>query len=142
MSADPQTILLVEDSRDDAFFLRYELKKTGIKASVQVVEDGQEAIHYLTGTGKYADRMEFPFPTVILLDLKLPLLSGFDVLARMREEPALSRVPVLVLTGSSEARDRARALELGARGYFVKPWPAQKLREAMESLSPAAAPAR
>lgn len=139
MRPEPQTILLVEDSSDDAFFLRYELNKTGIEAAVRVVEDGLEALDYLAGTGKYAERAAFPFPTVVFLDLKMPFLSGFEVLARMREEPAFSRLPVLVLTGSSEARDRARALELGARDYLVKPLRAQKLREVMESLMLAAA---
>jgi CheY-like chemotaxis protein len=136
---EPPTILLVEDSLDDAFFLKYELRKTGIKTPIRVVEDGQGAIDYLTGTGKYANRAEFPFPTVIFLDLKLPLRSGFDVLVRMRKEEALSRIPVFVLTGSSEARDRTRALELGARDYLVKPLRAPKLREVMESLTYAAA---
>jgi CheY-like chemotaxis protein len=139
MSAETQTILLVEDSPDDAFFLRYELKKTGIKSSVRIVEDGQESLDYLRGIGKYTDRGAFPLPTVLFLDLKLPFLSGFDVLARMREEPALSRIPVFVLTGSSEARDRDRALKLGARDYLVKPLRAQRLREVMESLTLATA---
>ena len=137
MSLDAHTLLLVEDSPDDAFFLEYELKKTGIKAQVRVVQDGQEALDYLTGRGKYADRSEFPVPTVLLLDLKLPFLSGFDVLTRMRAHPESSRLPVFVLTGSSEARDRGRAMELGARGYFVKPLRAEKLREMLESLVPA-----
>jgi CheY-like chemotaxis protein len=139
VSPEPQSILVVEDSSDDAFFLNYELRKTGIETSVRIVEDGQEAIDYLSGAGKYAERKKFPLPTAIFLDLKLPILSGFEVLARMRVEPALSRIPVFVLTGSSEARDRARALELGARDYLVKPLRAQKLREVMESLTLAAA---
>ena len=139
MSPESQAILLVEDSPDDAFFLQYELNKIGINASVQAVEDGQQALNYLMGVGKYADRETFPFPTVVFLDLKMPLFSGFEVLARMRQEPGLSRLPVFVLTGSSEARDRDQALELGARAYFVKPLRAQQLREAMESLTLAAA---
>jgi CheY-like chemotaxis protein len=139
VSPEPQSILVVEDSSDDAFFLNYELRKTGIETSVRIVEDGQEAIDYLSGAGKYAERKKISLPTAIFLDLKLPILSGFEVLARMRVEPALSRIPVFVLTGSSEARDRARALELGARDYLVKPLRAQKLREVMESLTLAAA---
>lgn len=137
MSSELQTVLLVEDSPDDVFFLGYELKKIGIKALVRVVEDGQEALDYLAGAGKYGDRTEFPLPTVLFLDLKLPWLSGFEVLARMRLEPALRRIPVFVLTGSAEARDRARGLGLGARDYLMKPLRAQKLREVMESVTPA-----
>src|SRR6266481_333240 len=76
-----QIILLIEDSPDDVFFLRHALQKARMLGTVHVVTDGQQALDYLQGIGKYADRVAFPLPTVIFLDLKLPLVSGFDVLA-------------------------------------------------------------
>jgi CheY-like chemotaxis protein len=134
MAQRPQVILLVEDCPDDVFFMRYALKKAAISHPVHVVTDGQQAVDYLSGAGKYSDRREFPLPTVIFLDLKLPFLSGFEVLAWIRSQPALAPLPVHILTGSSEDRDRARARELGVRSYLVKPPREAMLIEAMESL--------
>jgi len=127
-------ILLVEDSDDDVFFMHYALKKAGISYPVHLAADGQEAVDYLTGTGKYSDRQAFPIPTLILLDLKLPFLSGFEVLAWMREQPTVRHVPVFILTGSSEACDKEKARELGAKGYFVKPPNEAMIHQIMGSL--------
>ncbi len=140
MTSRTHTILLVEDSRDDAFFMEYALRKAGITHSLHLAPDGEAALEYLQGTGQYADRAAFPLPTVIFLDLKMPCLNGFEVLAWIRAQPALRHLPVFILTGSSEDRDRARARELGAEGYFVKPPNDAMLREIMEGLgSPAPA---
>jgi|SRR5882724_1049747 len=127
-------ILLVEDSDDDVFFMRYALKKAGISYPVHLAADGQEAVDYLTGTDKYSDRQAFPLPTLILLDLKLPFLSGFEVLAWMREQLTVRHVPVFILTGSSEACDKEKARELGAKRYFVKPPNEAMIHQIMESL--------
>ena len=121
MSLDAHTLLLVEDSPDDAFFLEYELKKTGIKAQVRVVQDGQEALDYLTGRGKYADRSEFPVPTVLLLDLKLPKVSGLEVLKELKADPRTRAVPVVVMTSSREQRDMVEGYQLGVNSYIQKP---------------------
>jgi len=138
-------ILLVEDNPDDVFFMQYALKKAGISYPIHIAGDGHEAVDYLTGIDKYSDRQAFPLPTLILLDLKLPFLSGFEVLAWMREQPALRDLPVFILTGSSEACDKKRARELEAKGYFVKPPNEAMIHQIMESLEPhsalAAAPA-
>jgi CheY-like chemotaxis protein len=130
------TILLAEDSPDDAFFMRYALKKAGITYAVHLAVDGEQTINYLMGTGKYSDRQTFPLPTVIFLDLKMPCLSGFEVLTWMRGQPGLSNIPVIILTGSSEDRDKKQACELGARGYYVKPPDATMLRQIMDGLNP------
>jgi len=129
-----QLILLVEDTADDVFFLRRALKKAQINNPFQVVVHGQEAIDYLAGNGKYSDRIKFPLPGVVLLDLKLPLVDGFEVLAWIRTQPLLSALPVAILTSSSEKRDRQRALELGAKAYLVKPPDEMMMRDLFHSL--------
>jgi CheY-like chemotaxis protein len=128
-------LLLVEDCPDDTFFMRYALKQAQVTYPLHVVTDGQQAVDYLSGAGKFANRTIFPLPTVIFLDLKLPLLSGFEVLAWMRNQPALNPIPVIILTGSSEDRDKERARELGAKSYVVKPPDKAMLRSILASLS-------
>ncbi len=127
-------VLLVEDSADDAFFMQYALEKTGLNHTLQVVSDGQQALDYLLGANRYADRNIFPLPDLVFLDLKLPLLSGFDVLAWLRAKPLFTTLPVAILTGSDEERDRRRATELGANAYLVKPANPTVLRQVIGSL--------
>ncbi len=88
---------------------------------LQFVRNGVEAIDYLRGDGVYGDRTKFPLPTVLLLDLNMPQKDGFEVLAWIRQQPALKRLPVYVLSGSSRAEDIQRAYDLGANSYLVKP---------------------
>ena len=114
-------ILLAEDDDNDVFFMRRALDKSQVEFPLQVVTDGQQAIDYLGGEGKFSDREQFPIPSVILLDLKMPFRDGFDVLAWIRTQSSLEGIPVAVLTSSAEERDRRRAKELGANAYFVKP---------------------
>ncbi len=121
MSTTVPSILLVEDDPNDAFFLKRALHKVRPDISLTVVTDGEQAIDYLNGRHQYADRATYPFPLVILLDLKLPYLSGFQILEHIRAEAALAQIPVFILTSSPEERDRLRALELGAKRYFIKP---------------------
>ena len=129
------TILLVEDSEDDVFIIKQALKKARIANPLQVVTDGQMALDYLAGTGVYSDRERFPLPFIIFLDLKLPYLSGFDVLAWIRKQEALSLLVVIVLTSSDEQRDQQRAYTLGARSYLVKPPHPEALLELFDSLT-------
>ena len=114
-------ILLVEDDPNDAFFLQRALRKTRADVPLQKVNDGQQALDYVDGTGNYTDRSTSPLPSLILLDLKLPCINGFEILEHLRASPGLSNIPVFVLSSSPEERDRIRALELGAKGYLVKP---------------------
>ena len=139
MDTPAQTILLVEDSPDDVFFMQYALTKAGITNPVQVATDGDQAVEYLEGTGKYSDRSAFPLPAVIFLDLKLPCRSGFEVLEWIRQQPALQNILVFILTGSAEERDKQKARELGAKAYLVKPPDQAVLRKIIESLNPQSA---
>jgi CheY-like chemotaxis protein len=114
-------ILLVEDNEDDAFIMTRALKEAGIMNPLQVVEDGQNAIDYLEGTGPFGDRTRHPLPAVIFLDLKLPLKSGHEVLAWMRRQPCFETIVVVILTSSEEPADLSKAYQLGANSYLVKP---------------------
>jgi CheY-like chemotaxis protein len=116
-----QPVLLIEDNEDDIFLMRRALKKSGLNWAMQVVTDGQQALDYFAGAGQYGDRGEFPLPSMVFLDLKLPYVGGFEVLASMREQSNLKETTVIILTSSPEARDLKRAAELGAKAYVLKP---------------------
>jgi CheY-like chemotaxis protein len=121
MTESRPTILLVEDNEEDAFLLRRALRLQQIDCTLQVAEDGQEAIEYLDGTGKYADRAKHAFPQLVLLDLKLPYVHGFEVLAWIATQPACKDLKVIILTSSGEERDREKAALFGIKSYFTKP---------------------
>ena len=121
MSPGSTRVLLVEDEPNDVLFAERAFRRLGLSETLSVAKDGQEAIDYLLGSGEYRDRSRFPLPTLVLLDLKLPRKSGFDVLSEMRLHPELSQVAVIVLTSSQEPADMTKAKDLGARDYRVKP---------------------
>lgn len=112
-------ILLVEDNPDDEELTMRALRK--IANEVVIARDGSEALEFLFGTGKYAGRDTEHAPAVILLDLKLPKLSGLDVLQRLRADPRTQLVPVVVLTSSSEDEDMLKSYRFGANSYVRKP---------------------
>jgi CheY-like chemotaxis protein len=118
---DNYTILLVEDDPNDVLFLKRALKKNGISNPISVLPDGDEAIAYLTGEGKYSDRHTYPFPKVIMLDLKMPRRGGLEVLEWLKEHPQYRVIPTLVLTSSKINEDVVKAYGLGANSYMVKP---------------------
>jgi CheY-like chemotaxis protein len=121
------TILLVEDNEDDVFLMTRALKAAGIANPLQIVEDGQQAIDYLKGAGRFADRNTYPMPAIVFLDLKLPIMMGLEVLEWIRGEPGLSDIVVVVLTSSNEPSDLKAAYRLGANSYVVKPPDADQL---------------
>lgn len=122
-------ILLVEDNEDDVFLMQRALKAASITNPVRVVEDGQQAVEYLAGEGIYADRGLHPLPSIVFLDLKLPLRKGLDVLAWIRLQATFENLVVVVLTSSNEPSDLKEAYRLGANSYVVKPPTAVQLRE-------------
>ena len=116
-----QTILLVDDSEDDTVLMKHACQAAQFKPSVQTVSNGAEAIAYLKGEGSYADRGKFPLPTVMLLDLNMPKVSGFDVLTWVRMQPGLKRLSIIVFSASSRPEDVERTFDLGVNSYLVKP---------------------
>ena len=120
-------ILLVEDNEDDVFLMQRALKAAAITNPLHIVEDGQLAIDYLSGNGPYSDRTKHPIPDIVFLDLKLPMKGGFEVLEWIRNNPALEKLVVVVLTSSNEPSDLKRAYGLGANSYVVKPPTATQL---------------
>lgn len=118
---EPGTVLLAEDNADDVLLIQIAYANAGIRQRLQVVSDGQEVIGYLSGEGAYADRAAYPFPTLLLLDLKMPETDGFDVLNWLRQHPEVAgRLTTVILTGTSSPHALARARELGAQSVLVK----------------------
>jgi two-component system response regulator len=116
-----RSILLVEDNRDDVELTVMALTEAKITNPVVVARNGVEALDYLLGTGTHAGRDPTDQPVVVLLDIKLPLLNGLDVLKRMREDERTRRTPVVMLTSSTEQSDITNTYELGANSYVRKP---------------------
>jgi CheY-like chemotaxis protein len=114
-------ILLIDDNRMDVELTLDAFREATQTRTIHVAHNGQEAIAYLFGQGNYADRHVHPLPNLILLDLKMPGIDGFEVLRRLKTTPVLKRLPVIVLTSSREEGDRALSYDLGANSYLVKP---------------------
>lgn len=129
------TILLVEDDPNEIYLTQRAFQKANINVSLQIIDDGDSAIAYLNGTGKYADRQRFPIPKLILLDLKLPCRSGHEILAWLRQHPCLNLLPVVIFTSSREPADVNLAYELGANSYLVKPNGIKALKRVVETLT-------
>ncbi|HTD88115.1 MAG TPA: response regulator [Candidatus Binatia bacterium] len=121
MLMDCETILLAEDNADHVTLIKRAFLQARLLNPVQVVEDGAQAIAYLSGEGKYADRKEYPMPALVLLDLKMPNKDGFEVLEWIRRQPELQGLRVVVLTTSDRIYDVQRAYELGAHSFLTKP---------------------
>ncbi len=117
----PAHILLVEDNRMDVELTLDAFKEARLLNTIYVSPNGQDALDYLFGRGKYADRNTYPMPNLVLLDLKLPGVDGFEVLRQVKSAPILKRLPVVVLTSSKEEGDRALTYDIGANSYIVKP---------------------
>jgi two-component system response regulator len=127
-------ILLVEDNPDDIALTLRALKKNNIANKVAVARDGEEALEYLTATGRYAGRAATDRPEVVLLDLKLPKAGGLEVLRAIRANPRTRLLPVVVLTSSSEERDIIASYDLGANSYIRKPVDFNQFVEAVREL--------
>lgn len=127
-------IALIEDNEDDIFFMQRALKEAGIGNPVILLRNGRNALDYLEGAGPYADRILHPLPFLVLLDLKLPIVSGFEVLKSVRSHSVLGALVVIVLTTSGEYRDVRAAYLAGANAYLVKPPGSVRLLDQMKAL--------
>jgi CheY-like chemotaxis protein len=114
-------ILVAEDNVDETFLLKRAFQKNGIDLPVHISPDGEDAMAYLKGEGHYRDRTKFPFPRVLITDLKMPKKDGFEVLAWLQNHPECNLIPKIVLSASSEESDVNKAYQLGANCYFTKP---------------------
>jgi CheY-like chemotaxis protein len=132
MRQNNHTILLVEDDHNDVLLIKRAFQKVKIANPIIVLNDGEQAISYLAGREPYIER---PLPVLILLDLKLPRKSGHEVLEWLRQQQTLKRLPVVVLTASSESSDINRAYDLGANSYLVKPVTFGSLVEMVKTLN-------
>ena len=128
------SILLVDDSDDDVLLVQRAFQKAQFLTSLFVVKSGHEALLYLRGEHPYSDRTLYPLPELILLDLKMPGMDGFEVLSWIRGEPGLKHSRVLVLTSSNELRDVNLAYKLGANSFLVKPTDFEQYKGLVESI--------
>ena len=115
------TVLLADDDENDRYLLDLAFEKNGLPNVLQVVRNGEEAIDYLRGDGVYSDREKYPWPSLMLLDLKMPLVDDFEVLAWWQKQEKTPAFPIIVLSSSSQERDIQRAMALGATEYCAKP---------------------
>ena len=121
MNGDLRPILAAEDEESDRMILELVYQKANLSHPLIIVHDGQEAVDYLSGKGRYGDRAAHPLPGLIVLDLKMPRMNGFDVLAWLAGQPEFKNLPTVILSSSSYEADIQKARQLGARDYFVKP---------------------
>ena len=121
MGGEPLVVLLVEDNLDHAELVMRNLEDFQVANRVLHVEDGEEALHYLYGRGRYADRQQYPMPHLMLLDLRMPKVDGLEVLKTVKMDETLRPLPVVILTTSDADRDMAMAYEYHANSYVTKP---------------------
>jgi len=114
-------ILLVEDNKMDVALTLDAFREARLDNKIQVAHNGEEALEYLFGEGDFADRNSYPLPNIILLDLKMPGIDGFEVLRRIKNTEGIKRIPIIILTSSKEEGDRAMSYDHGANSYLVKP---------------------
>ncbi len=129
-----QLILLVEDDPDDEALTIRELQRQSVTNRIDVVRDGAEALEYLFATGAYEQRDPSDLPVVMLLDLKLPKVDGFEVLRQVRADERTRLMPIVVLTSSDEQQDRLESYDLGANSYVRKPVSFDEFKEAVHQL--------
>jgi two-component system response regulator len=130
----PKVILLVEDNPSDVALTERAFQKSRVANDLVVVEDGQEALDYLFGAGAYQGRDVEQLPTLVLLDLKLPRVDGFEVLRRIRSDPRTRRLRVVMLTTSAEEQDIGASYDLGVNSYIRKPVDFIQFAEAIQQL--------
>jgi len=130
----PKKILLVEDNIDDIDLTLRAFHKSKLANEIVVISDGAEALDYLFGRGKYSAKTQEPLPVLILLDINLPKMNGFEILDQMRSNPKTKYIPVVILSSSNEEHDIAKSYESGANSYVKKPVNFKEFMEAVNKL--------
>ena len=125
---------MADDDEDDRILAQDAMKESRVLNELYFVEDGVELLAYLNGEGKYADRDSYPLPGLILLDLNMPKKDGREALSEIKNNPALRRIPVVILTTSKAEEDMLRGYDLGAASYITKPVTFDSLVELMKAL--------
>jgi CheY-like chemotaxis protein len=133
--ANKPIFLLLEDSEDDALLVQRAFERGNILNPMITLRNAEEGMAYLLGLGAYTDRQQFPVPALILLDLKLPGMDGFDFLRWLRQHPGLEKIRVVVLSSSERVRDIDRAYKLGANSYLIKPLDFERFVEISMALN-------
>lgn len=128
-------VLYAEDDENDAFFMRRAFGKLRNPPALRIVPDGRKAVDYLSGAGTFADRAANPLPLLLLLDIKMPYLTGREVLTWVRQQPALAPLPVVMLTSSTQTGDIEYCRKAGANAFLVKPSQAERLGELAQSIA-------
>ena len=128
------SILIADDDTQDTMLVRLAVKRAALGLRLESVTDGAEAIDYLLGRSQYADRQAHPFPSMMLLDLKMPRLGGFDVLQYVRSQPGLRRLPIVIFSSSDDPKDIQRAYNEGANSYLCKPHSNEDLASLLKAL--------
>lgn len=129
------TILHVDDDANDSMLMKHACRAANLNCAMECANDGEAAISYLRGDEPYANRQQYPMPNIVLLDLKMPRKTGFEVLEWVRSQATLRRMVVFVFTSSRQQEDIDRAYELGANGYLVKPVGFERLVEELQGLN-------
>jgi CheY-like chemotaxis protein len=127
-------VLYVEDDENDVFFMEMAFARAGLRHPLQIARDGKRGLDYLAGNGQYADRARYPLPGLVLLDLNLPVCSGFEILRWLRLQPRFHALPVLVFTASTQQSDSEKAQQLGANEFITKPTNLNQLPELLKDL--------
>ena len=132
--AQQELVLVAEDSAEDFFFLERALHRSNVPLRLHRCANGDEAKQYLAGMGEYADRARFPLPALLLLDLNMPHVTGFEVLSWIKTQPFLKRIPVITFSSSSLKKDVDKSYDLGTSSHVVKPVNAQDLEDIVRAI--------
>jgi CheY-like chemotaxis protein len=134
MDSKSHVILSVDDNEVDGALLHRAVKRSAIPATILTVTEGLQALSYLAGEGIYRDRERYRFPDLVLLDLRMPKMSGLDVLGWIRQQPTLKNTKVVILSASDNPEDKKRAHMIGADDYLLKPTKFEELQSMMKSI--------
>jgi len=129
------SVLVAEDEESDFLLLERALKRSDERLKIYRVRDGVEGMEYIKGEGEFADRVRFPLPQMLIVDLKMPRMTGMEFLAWLRSEPSRRVIPTLMMSSSEQAADVRQAYELGANTYFLKPSDFRSLVELCKQIA-------